>query len=168
MIYVRANKGILRLVDDAVRTVRLYRQMRNSDNEAGGVLLGRLILDCDDVIVDEVSTPTSSDVRGRFAFFRGKSDAQRLVDEKWQQSMGTQIYLGEWHTHPESDPTPSANIDIKNWHRITNNAKFEQEFLFFIIVGTLRTRVWELNKTTYVLSELRRLSESTTNFEKNE
>ncbi len=154
MRFQRENGGIISFDESAVKTLLKYRQFKFSDKEAGGMLFGRLLYDCEDIIVDDVTLPFPSDKRSRFSFFRGKNGAQKLVEEKWHKSNSTQIYLGEWHTHPEDDPTPSANVDIKNWHKITKKATFEQECLYFVIVGRKRTRLWELNKTSQQLVEL--------------
>ena len=115
--------------------------------------MGRLIVDCFDIVIDDVSTPLPSDKRGRFFFFRGKKEAQKLIDEVWANTGAARIYLGEWHTHPEDDPTPSGE-DLHNWRRIVSKAFYEQESLFFAIVGRNKTRLWEINKTTNELFEL--------------
>ncbi len=154
MRFQRENGGIVSFNKSAIKTLLKYRQLKYADKEAGGMLFGRLLIDCDDIIVDDAMLPFSSDKRSRFSFFRGKNEAQKLVNKKWHESNSTQIYLGEWHTHPEDDPTPSANIDIKNWHEITHKTVFEQECLYFVIVGRKKTRSWELNKTSQRLVEL--------------
>ena len=116
-----------------------------SSPEAGGLVLGRLVESSTDVIVDEISTPVSSDRWSRFNFCRGKKTAQRKVDKAWAESSGTRIYLGEWHTHPEDVPTPSDH-DLRDWQRIVQGAQYEQEGLFFVIVGRQQMRVWEYAK----------------------
>ncbi|MGI8544557.1 MAG: Mov34/MPN/PAD-1 family protein [Aridibacter sp.] len=154
MKFLRENGGVVSFNKDAVKTLLDYRQVNITDKEAGGMLLGRLISYCDDIVIDEVTTPSSDDEQHRFSFFRKKNLAQKIVEEKWQNSEGTQIYLGEWHTHPEEDPTPSASVDINNWCKIIQNAVYEQEMLFFVIVGTRKTRIWEINKNTKNMSKL--------------
>lgn len=155
MRFQRENGGSVSFNEIAIETLMKYRQLNPSDTEAGGMLLGRLIIDCEDIIIDEVTTPFASDIRSRFSFFRKKEQSQQLIEEKWQISNGTQVYLGEWHTHPEVDPTPSVGIDIKNWHKIVKRARFEQDSLFFAILGTSKLRVWELSKFTNKLVKLR-------------
>lgn len=154
MRFQRENGGIVKFNGSAVKTLLKYRQVKDFDTEAGGMLLGRLIIDCNDVIIDEVTIPFSSDKRSRFSFFRKKEQAQQLIEKKWQISNGTQIYLGEWHTHPEADPKPSVGIDIKNWHTIVKKARFEQNSLLFAILGMSKLRVWELSKVTNKLFQL--------------
>lgn len=147
MKFTRFNSGVIELRKSAEATLLAYRQLDIHAKEAGGMLLGRIIENCDDIVIDEVTTPLASDKSGRFFFFRGKKAAQKLIDESWQKSEATRIYLGEWHTHPEDEPTPSSQ-DLANWNRIVNKAVYEQESLFFLIVGRKRVRLWEINKST--------------------
>lgn len=119
-----------------------FTQREAKATEAGGILLGRLIIGGDDVAVDEALRPTREDRRARFAFFRARDPAQRVVNDRWERSNGTTVYLGEWHTHPEDDPTPSS-IDVFNWRRIVLSNRFETDFLLFAIVGRRTTRWWE-------------------------
>jgi integrative and conjugative element protein (TIGR02256 family) len=140
--FSRTDGGLFVLTTPACVTMRRYRQIRPNQTEAGGVLLGRLILDAQDVVVDRVTEPATSDQRSRFSFWRSQRTTQQLVNDAWRQSGGTQQYLGEWHTHPEDDPTPSG-VDRRNWQRILREAHFESEALWFVIVGRRAVRVWE-------------------------
>lgn len=72
MRFQRENGGIVSFDESAVKTLLKYRQLKFSNKEAGGMLFGRLLNDCDDIIVDEVTLSFSSDRRSRFSFFREK------------------------------------------------------------------------------------------------
>lgn len=124
-----------------------HRQFGEGTPEAGGILLGRLIKGSPDTVVDQALGPSAEDRRGRFSFFRARQPAQVLVDQVWQTSGQTLNYLGEWHTHPEDDPSPSC-IDRRDWSRITARARFEQPSLLFVIVGRVHLRVWEMPKAS--------------------
>ena len=78
-------------------------------------------------------------------FWRDKEPAHHTVDAVWKASRQSQNYLGEWHTHPENDPTPSST-DIKIWKKIVRQAIYEWEGLFFVIVGKKSTNAWELRR----------------------
>ena len=145
MIFVRYREGRVHFVESALNTLPERRQIHTSAAEAGGIMLGRLIVDTLDVVVDEVVGPLSEDRRSRFTFFRPRKQAQQIVDQAWSSSHGTKIYLGEWHTHPEDIPNPSSQ-DLRNWKRICETAVFEQESLLFLIAGRLSCRMWELFK----------------------
>lgn len=132
------------IVDQAVEQLRFFAQCRWWQAEAGGVLLGRHLLDNHDVVVDEVTTPQSADRRSRFAFFRSRRH-EVMAQERWRQQAGTSAYLGLWHTHPEPDPSPSA-VDRRDWEQAVAGDAFEGNRLFFPIVGTNSIRVWTLSR----------------------
>lgn len=119
-----------------------FQQLEAHQAEAGGVLLGRHILGCRDVVIDEVTSPMPGDLRKPLAFHRGQAQHQQLIDERWRSSEGTCLYLGEWHTHPEPCPMPSG-IDLSDWSRRLRTDHFDGESLFFIIVGTIEVCAWE-------------------------
>lgn len=145
MRFQRPGSGIVEFTPAAVESMLAHRQLRLGDREAGGILLGRRINGTADVVVDEASRPATADRASRFRFFRARRPAQERVIAAWQSSAATRNYLGDWHTHPEDTPTPSC-IDRKNWNRIVRRARFEQPFLFFVIVGRRDTAVWEASR----------------------
>ena len=137
----------------ARNTLEGFRQSNPGTDEAGGILLGRLMLDSLDVIIDEATCPTLMDERKRFRFRRAKQPSQHRVIQAWDESHATRIYLGEWHSHPEDSPHAS-NHDRKDWSRILTSAVFEQGSLFFVIVGIRGTCVWEASKETGTIQDL--------------
>ena len=158
VVFRRLQGGRVGLSTSSLTTFKKYRQLRVTDREAGGVLIGRLVTDAVDLMVDTATVPARSDLRQRFRFFRKASSAQGQVDRAWVSSSGTQNYLGEWHSHPEDDPLPSP-MDVENWHRIVSSASFEQAFLLFVIVGRRSLGMWELSRKL----DLVRLSEERSN-----
>lgn len=124
----------------AVKRLRAYAQHNPRQAEAGGALLGRLLLGSDDIVIDDITVPQRSDRRTRTSFFRSRRHEEIALD-KWRASQGTLAYLGLWHTHPERDPVPSF-IDRRDWDKAVARDAFAGERLFFIIVGTERIRVW--------------------------
>lgn len=159
MHFARPDGGVFVVGTGPLTIFDRYRQRRPREREAGGILLGRLILTSDDVILDRATTPTSADRRGRHFFHRGRGSAQRKVDDAWRQSRGTENYLGEWHTHPEDDPVPSA-VDRANWVKIAREAQREYGSLFFIIVGITHLRAWEVCAETLVTHQLSPMSDA--------
>lgn len=130
---------------EAVAQMRAFAQHSWYQSEAGGVLLGRHLLESNDIVVDEVTTPQRKDRRSRVSFFRSVSH-HRLAQEKWKLSDETLAYLGLWHTHPETDPSPSR-VDCQDWERAVAEHIYYGERLFFPIVGTENIRVWSKSKT---------------------
>ena len=109
-----------------------YRQTKNK-NEQGGILLGVVMMN--EIRICKASIPTVFDKSNRFSFERNKKSAQLFIDYEFLNSGGKIIYLGEWHTHPESFPTPS-NVDLKmiKTQYVKNN--LNENFLIMIIIGT--------------------------------
>ena len=132
------------IVEHALNQMQAFAQRRWWDREAGGVLLGRHLLDSHDVVVDKVSTPQNTDRRSRFSFFRS-SKHEQVARQRWLQEHNTSAYLGLWHTHPQRDPTPSE-VDQNDWQQAVADDTYEGDRLFFPIVGTHCIRVWTLSR----------------------
>lgn len=142
LVFRVSNNQRLIFVDEAIQQMLTFRQRSWWQAEAGGVLLGRHLLDTDDIVVDEVTTPQTTDRRSRFSFFRSKKHGL-IAQSRWFEEGSTLAYLGLWHTHPESDPTPSR-IDRKDWRQALSTDTFHGSRLFFPIVGINRIRVWSM------------------------
>ena len=147
LLFDRPSRGVVVISAHVVTVVDPYRQRGWCSPESGGVLLGRLMEGTDDVIVDEVTVPSKFDRAGRFFFRRARDPAQQRIRDAWRETAGTRNYLGEWHTHPELDPSPSGH-DKADWLRLCSGATFEQGFLLFLILGQRSMGVWELSATT--------------------
>ena len=158
VVFIKGDGGRIKLDANVLSKISKYIQVEKNMSEAGGVLLGRYIIDSKDIVVDDVTTPMKNDVRQRCYFIKIKSNHQRIVTRRWNKSKGTCNYLGEWHTHPEAVPTPSS-IDISEWKRQLRSSKFEDDCLYFIIAGTQKIRVWEGNKNSLEIKLLEKYSE---------
>lgn len=142
IVFRRPNGAVVKIDSMALARMLEFQQLEAHQPEAGGVLLGRHILGCSDVVIDEVTSPMPGDLRKPLTFHRGQAQHQQVIDERWRNSEGTCLYLGEWHTHPESCPVPS-HVDLTDWFRRLHTDHFDGESLFFIIVGTREVRAWE-------------------------
>jgi integrative and conjugative element protein (TIGR02256 family) len=147
LVFRRAQGGRVKLSAEARFVVEQFRQHHEAAKEAGGVLLGRHIRGTQNVVIDEVTTPMRWDGRSRYSFRRRACLHQRVIDERWRESGGTCQYLGEWHTHPETTPTPSGT-DLADWKRRLRDDDVESNMLLFMIVGLRVDRLWEGNRAT--------------------
>lgn len=125
----------------AYQQLNKFKQRKRGDKEAGGILLGKMFENKQDLIIDEITTPLKQDKRSRNMFYRS-DDHHAIAVEKWEHSDGFCHYLGLWHTHPEKIPSPSS-IDLIDWENAINNGRFEGDSLFFIILGTKRLCCWQ-------------------------
>jgi integrative and conjugative element protein (TIGR02256 family) len=142
LLFRRAGGGLVKVAPAALAQLLLFRQLDADSTEAGGVLLGRHIVGCRDIVIDEVTAPVQEDRRLRLAFHRSQASHQKVIDARWLNSGGTCHYLGEWHTHPQTAPTPSL-VDLADWRRRLRVDQFEGDSLLFLIVGTRELCAWE-------------------------
>ena len=138
--YIIENTRKFIVHKDVVSKLISYRQTDKRKKEAGGLLIGRHLLEGDHIIVDSITKPTRLDKRLRTYFFRS-THHNRMVYKKWESSDKTQTLVGLWHTHPESTPHPSR-VDLKDWRNTLKRGEFFGDWLFFMIVGIQNIRVW--------------------------
>lgn len=122
--------GYIVLQNAVFNRISEYRQVRSGDREAGGLLLG--YRRGRHFEVADATTPLRRDRRKRTFFDRCDPGHERYALKRWSDTARTMDYLGEWHTHPESSPTPSFH-DIKEWRVLLVR---RQAPLLFLIVGT--------------------------------
>lgn len=132
------------ITDSAIAQMRKHTQTSSWQSESGGVMLGRHLEESSDLVVDEVTSPQSTDRRSRFSFFRSSAHSQ-IAEERWRKTLGKIAYLGLWHTHPENWPSPSE-VDIRDWAKAIRKDSFDGNYLFFCIVGIEKIRVWAGNR----------------------
>lgn len=109
-----------------------FTQYKSTDPEAGGIILGKII--DNQINILKLSIPTSLDKSSRTNFERNKLSAQIILDYEFHNSNGQLVYLGEWHTHPESNPTPSKT-DLQMLTRQFKNNSLNTDFLILLIKG---------------------------------
>lgn len=109
-----------------------YIQDDNKSPESGGIITGKIYNNLIEVL--NCSEPSESDISSRYNFSRSFKTAQSFINEKFEKSNGEEIYLGEWHTHPEDIPTPS-NTDVNSFIKTINKNRLNSKLHFMIIIG---------------------------------
>lgn len=125
-----------------LHAVFAWRQNSSDAPEAGGILLG--LRRGDHVHVRGLTQPGPDDRRSRTSFHRARAFHQEQALQQWRASGGMTDYLGEWHTHPESAPTPSGT-DIAEWRALQ---RCYPDPLLFLIAGTGEEMWWGLGTGT--------------------
>lgn len=136
MIYKGEDKKVV-FSEGVLNVFKSYRQ-KGKKPEMGGIILGKVIGET--IYVSKASIPTSYDRSSRYNFNRDKKSAQLFIDYEFLNSKGTIIYIGEWHTHPEENPTPSAPDRRMITSQFKRN-KINEDFLLMVIVGLKSTYV---------------------------
>lgn len=117
---------------NVVARAAAFRQTTFHHAEAGGLLLG--LRRGQNLEVKWLTVPQKGDTRTRFGFFRETLGHASEALARWHATGSQADYVGEWHTHPESHPTPS-DTDVSEWLRLTV-ARKDGRPLVFLIVGT--------------------------------
>lgn len=120
------------ITDVVLQELFTHHQHNSNSLESGGILLGRYFKSY--ISVDNITVPGDGDKRGLAFFHRDKSRAQSIVNQIFNGSNGTIIYLGEWHTHNESSPSPSS-IDRIQLKQALTKSRLHFNFIIVIVVG---------------------------------
>lgn len=107
------------------------RQLHFWHREAGGQLFARI--DGHRIVVSEATGPRPEDKRGRTYFEPDRRSEQAEIDTIFARDLH---YVGDWHTHPERRPRPSARDHLTMASRVRLSRHRLAGFLF-VIVGQL-------------------------------
>lgn len=118
------------LTSEALHDLDRYAQTEAKSNEAGGQLFARF--DPGVVVIRRCSPPHPDDRRSRFGFWPNRKREQREIREFYAQGLH---YVGDWHTHPEPHPTPSAS-DLDSMRSVFMKSKHALVSFLMIIRGT--------------------------------
>lgn len=130
--FTDSNKELI-ILGRIIDSFRKYILPPLNANESGGVLLGYIYGDHDRIV--KTSNPSVYDSWSPLTFNRSKDYAQKQINRCWQKSGGYMNYLGEWHTHPEKNPTPSSQ-DKSMIKDIVKHNKMQIDYAYLIIVGS--------------------------------
>jgi len=115
--------------ENAINQLYQHKQTGKKD-EAGGFLFGEI--DSGVVTVLSVSSPSSADKRSRFGFSWNKREANKTIQERFKKGLH---YLGDWHTHPCCNPTPSWD-DTQSIRSTFLESEHQLNYFIMLILGT--------------------------------
>ena len=121
---------ILRVEPQVLATIERFRQSSRSAPESGGMLLA--VIEPTLVRIVRATEPAAQDERSRFSFIPALRHQQRTIDEQFKSGLH---FIGEWHTHPEPRPTPSA-IDLHSMADCFRKSRHQLAGLLMLILGT--------------------------------
>lgn len=102
--------------------------------ETGGILLGTD--DNQEIVIRHAGGPGPNALREPRRFLRDLAHAQQLAVWAWNEDRSQ--WIGEWHTHPFGDLTPS-NYDLEAYARHLHDPELGFSRFLTIIVGLTRT-----------------------------
>jgi integrative and conjugative element protein (TIGR02256 family) len=116
------------LMPHALQVFTRYRQAKD-EPEAGGLLFAEFNFPL--IRIVEVTSPDISDQRWRTLFIPNRTLQRKRIRQIF--ALG-QHFVGEWHTHPEPNPTPSQ-FDLKSMSDAFRKSSHELNHFLMIIVG---------------------------------
>lgn len=130
MKFLLPNKHEIVFTGDVLSHFERHRQLNASDTEAGGQLFAEF--QNGQSLIRKATGPRFFDLRGRF-FYRPKRMLENIEILKMRKD--NFHYIGDWHTHPEQIPRPSAQ-DIKTISSYYKQSEHHLLGFVMVIVGT--------------------------------
>jgi integrative and conjugative element protein (TIGR02256 family) len=115
----------------ALATFDAHRQLRFYQREAGGQLFARIRDDDWEIVA--ATGPRSKDRRGRFSFWPHRASEQEEIFAQHARGLD---YVGDWHTHPEDQPSPSSN-DLLSIEEVVRCSTHHLPGFLLLIVGRM-------------------------------
>lgn len=130
------------VVRPAALAIVLRCTAESGDLETGGILIGKYSEDGCIAIVEEATPAPPDSARNGNAFVRGTRGLRSRLRATWK--LGS-YYLGEWHSHPKSEPLPSGT-DMATLASIASNPDMHCSNPVLLVVGAggrLHISTWQ-------------------------
>lgn len=118
------------------------------ESETGGVLMG--YLDDGVVYVEKASEAGPKAIHDDIYFQADPNYIDLFIDMEYANSNGKYRYLGEWHTHPQVVPEPSAK-DLNSLDEISATA---DQFVILLIIGAIKFKAENFNEQSISILKL--------------
>lgn len=154
LIFSLPNNKKLYISECVLKNFKEYIQVRGTDSESGGFLVGYQNMHSDSIIVENISVPQKHDEAGPTYFIlKDQEHFEELAKFEANQS----YLLGTWHTHLPQLYNYSS-IDHKDWlSSLDDEITAGDYYIYIILVGT-EIRVWagdKINKIIHQLNEFK-------------
>ena len=120
---------------------QMFRHCKKSfPDETGGILIGNYTKSLDCAAIETITGPPKDSKRGRTWFKRGVQGLREIVEKYWKHN---RFYIGEWHFHPEGEPSPS-NTDKNQLETICKSKDYDCSAPILVIVGGKPPEMWNI------------------------
>jgi integrative and conjugative element protein (TIGR02256 family) len=107
-----------------------HQQSDRNSSEAGDQLFARF--KGEQIRVERATGPRAADRRSRYGYIPDRRGEQEEIDSMHSRGLH---FIGDWHTHPERIPTPSAS-DIRSIRQAVTESKHHLNGFILLIAGT--------------------------------
>ncbi|WP_414732281.1 Mov34/MPN/PAD-1 family protein [Acetobacterium carbinolicum] len=142
LIYVSENKEFCIEIDKNLLNDIICECKKASDDETGGILIGKYSEDRRKAIIKSISRAPKDSKSGKMSFKRGVKGLINLLDKKWDES--GEYYLGEWHFHPNNSAQPSR-VDVRQMKELAINKKLKCPEPILLVVGGNEMLGWNFS-----------------------
>jgi integrative and conjugative element protein (TIGR02256 family) len=137
---------LISITAKALHTIRTESLRSSNGLETGGILLGTDSPECAPMIL-VAGLPGPKAIHRPQYFSRDTEYAQRLANDAWAESRAQ--WIGEWHTHPEGQASPSA-ADLNSYAGHVADSELAFDRFFSLIVtsppaGSLCISAWTID-----------------------
>ena len=115
---------------NAIEYMRMQRQSKIWQAEAGGQLFAK-VTPCE-IFVVEATGPRATDVRTRTTYRPDRRAEQEEIHDRFKRGL---VYVGDWHTHPDKLPSPSAR-DAHSMVECFSKSRHNLRAFILVIVGS--------------------------------
>ena len=125
---------------------KMHQECTNAlPNETGGILVGSYSKDLKFAIIGNMLGKSKNSILRRSSFTREGHDYLQALDQLWTKN---QYYLGEWHYHPLSSPSPSSR-DTETMKTLSQDKGLNCPEPVLIIIGGGKN-TWTISVSVFV------------------
>lgn len=118
--------------DTSIEKLKKYQQ-KKGEYESGGILVGEVYPIENKVIIKDIIVSKKAK-RSFMGVNIDKKEMQEKLERIRKNTDYKYYYIGDWHTHPEKNPTPSW-IDKRSYKKTLKTIVLQTNFVVFLIVG---------------------------------
>lgn len=138
MTYINRETTLELIIDEElVQRIAGYGT-KKYPNEFGGLLLGRYSNNNKTVVIEDTLLPKKYQ-SSRYSFERGPEGVKESLEQHYKATPSL-IYVGEWHTHPDSSAIPSLT-DLKAMNELANDTN--------VLIDNPVLMIFEIKKHKY-------------------
>jgi len=121
------------IIQPSAKQTLISETLKFKKVETGGVLCGHYR--GQHIIIEAVSGPGLKAIHSEIEFILDKDFMHTFLDREYSTSMGLNIFVGEWHTHPQVLPLPSPQDMQSIFER---SCEWSHGDIVFLIIGFIR------------------------------